>query len=123
MTTRFRFTLAALLALAFSSAACATSPVPASVPSTELAARSTDVVDRAVQALVALEGASRITKLWVFPTGQANTVFVHYRTTNDADAHEPGPTVEHLVMLELDGTRIAKLHDLTLTTPSVVAAR
>jgi hypothetical protein len=119
---RMSLTLLAPLALAFASTVCSAAPPSANVPSTELAARSRDVIDRAVRALVTLEGESRITKLWVFPTGDANTVFVHYRTTSDADAHEPGPTIEHLVMLELDGERIAKLQDLT-TTPTAVVAR
>jgi hypothetical protein len=58
----------------------------------------------------------------VFPTGDANAVFVHYRTIADVDAHEPGPTVEHLVLLEMNGERIAKMHDLTKAPESVVAA-
>jgi hypothetical protein len=43
-------------------------------------------------------------------------------TANSADAHEPGPTIERLVMLELDGERIARLHDLTAASVSLVAA-
>ena len=88
------------------------SSFPANVPATERAARSTDLIDRAIDALVAREGESRITRLWVFPTGDANVVFVHYRTTSDPDAHEPGPSTEHLVLLEMSGKRIARLQDL-----------
>jgi hypothetical protein len=111
MIRRFGLMLVAPLALTIASTAFSAPPVAASAPSTELAVRSKEVIDRAVRALVAREGGDRITKLWVFPTGQANTVFVHYRTT-----------VEHLVMLELEGERIAKLHDLTTAPESLVAA-
>jgi hypothetical protein len=125
MSKRISLLLAASVALAIASRAypaTPVAPVTPSVPATALAARSTDVIERATRAIVALEGESRIRKLWVFPTAEPNTVFVHYRTTTDVDAHEPGPTVEHLVMLELDGTRIAKLQDLTTTPSSIVAA-
>src|SRR5687768_5532478 len=108
--------------LSFTAAASPASEVTASIPSTELAARSSDLIDRAIRALLTMEGESRITRLWVFPTGDVNAVFVHYRTAVDADAHEPGPTIEHLVLLEMNGERIAKLHDLTRAPASVVAA-
>jgi hypothetical protein len=126
MSKRISLLLAASVALAIASRAYPATPVAPSVvpnvPATELAERSADVIDRAVRALVALEGESRISKLWVFPTAEPNTVFVHYRTTKDVDAHEPGPSAEHLVMLELDGTRIAKLQDLTTSPSTIVAA-
>lgn len=120
-----RFSVYRAVIVAASSAAAAVSwasGVETHAPSTAIAARSSDVMDRAVRALVALEGESHITRVWVFPTGDENTVFVHYRTTTDVDAHEPGPTIEHLVMLEMSGERIAKLHDLTRAPATVVAA-
>jgi hypothetical protein len=122
MSRRFLFLAAVTAVLTFHSIASPASELKASVPSTALGARSTDVIDRAIRALVAREGESRISKLWVFPTGDDNAVFVHYRTAADADAHEPGPTVEHLVLLEMSGERIAKLHDLTMAPSSVVSA-
>ena len=122
MSTRSLVLAAIAAALSFSAAASPASKLTASVPSTELAAHSSDVIERAIRALVQKEGESRITRLWVFPTGDANAVFVHYRTTDDADAHEPGPSTEHLVLLEMSGERIAKLHDLTQVRASVVAS-
>jgi hypothetical protein len=113
MSRRFMFLAIAVAVLSFNAATCPASDLKANVPATELAARSADVIDRAIRALVAREGESRISKLWVFPTGDDNAVFVHYRTTGDVDAHEPGATTEHLVLLEMSGERIAKLHDLT----------
>jgi hypothetical protein len=122
MSTRSLVFAAVTAMLSFTAAASPASEVTASIPSTELAARSSELIDRAIRALVTMEGESRITRLWVFPTGDPNTVFVHYRTTVDADAHEPGPSEEHLVMLEMSGERIARLHDLTRAPASVVAA-
>ena len=116
------FRAAIITLLAAASAVSLASTVETHVPSTALAARSSEIIDRAVRALVALEGERHITRVWVFPTADANTVFVHYRTTTtDIDAHEPGPTIEHLVMLEMNGERIAKLHDLT-DAPEVLLA-
>jgi hypothetical protein len=122
MSRRFLFLAAVTAVLSVTAATCPASDLKANVPATELAARSADVIDRAIRALVAREGASRISKLWVFPTGDDNAVFVHYRTTADVDAHEPGPTTEHLVMLEMSGERIAKVHDLTTAPSSLVTA-
>ena|SRR6185369_16432201 len=116
------FRAALVAALSAASAVSWAASLEMHVPSTAFAAGSSDVIDRAVRALVALEGESHISRVWVFPTGEANTVFVHYRTTTDVDAHEPGPTIEHLVMLEMSGEHIAKLHDLTLAPAAVVAA-
>ena len=103
MSRRLLIPAAVTAALSFNAAACPASGVTPSVPSTELAARSADLIDRAVRAIVAREGGSHVARLWVFPTGDANAVFVHYRTIADVDAHEPGPTVEHLVLLEMSG--------------------
>jgi hypothetical protein len=122
MSTRSLVFAAVTAVLSFTAAASPASEVTASVPSTELAARSSDLIDRAIRALVKMEGESRITRLWVFPTGDPNAVFVHYRTNADADAHEPGPGTEHLVLLEMSGERIANLHDLTRAPASVVAS-
>lgn len=122
MSTRSLVLAAMTAALSLTAVASPASDVTASVPSTELAARSSDLIDRAIRALVKIEGESRITRLWVFPTGDPNAVFVHYRTTADADAHEPGPSTEHLVLLEMSGEQVAKLHDLTRAPASVVAS-
>jgi hypothetical protein len=123
MNTRILLLAAATAVMSITASACpASDTATARVPATELAARSSDLIERATRALVAREGESRITNLWVFPTGDANAVFVHYRTTNDADVHEPGPTIEHLALIEMSGERIAKLHDLTTAPASVVAA-
>jgi hypothetical protein len=122
MNRRFWILSAATAVLSLAGATCPASDLSASVPATELATRSSDLIDRATRALVAQEGESRISRLWVFPTGDANVVFVHYRTTADVDAHEPGPTTERLVLLEMSGERIAKLHDLTKAPASIVTA-
>ena len=120
--TRFsKFWPTIIATSAAASAACMASEVETHVPATALASQSQDVIDRAVRAITVLEGESHLTRVWVFPTGDINAVFVHYRTTSDVGAHEPGLTIEHFVMLEMSGERIAKLHDLTLAPVPVAA--
>src|SRR5690348_16428076 len=107
-----RFVLALVTAAASALAAGsghASAPV-AQVPATELAGRSSELIDRVVRALVAHEGESHITRLWVFPTGEANMAIVHYRWTTDVYAHEPGPTVERLALITMEGERLAKFY-------------
>jgi len=68
-------------------------------------------------AVPALGTGDRIQTLWIFPTGEANTVFVHYSTS------APGAkdAAEHLAFVEMRGARIAKLHDFTSAPSAMVA--
>lgn len=59
----------------------------------------------------------RIQTLWIFPTGEANTVFVHYSTSAVGEKE----TSEHLAFVEMRGARIAKLHDFTSAPPAMLA--
>jgi len=56
-----------------------------------------------------------IADVWVFPTADANTVFVRY-TVN---------TSEHLLLVEMKGDQIATLRDFTteVTSPVTLEAR
>jgi hypothetical protein len=122
MSRRFILTIGlAAASFAMADAGYCSTPVPRA-PDTEIATRSADLIDRAARALIAKEGESHVTRLWVFPTADANTVFVHYRWTADSFAHEPGATTERLVLMTLDGERIADMHDLTRASESLVAA-
>jgi hypothetical protein len=55
-----------------------------------------------------------VSNLWVFPTGEANTVFVRYTVE----------TSEHLLLVEMKGAQIANLRDFTteVTTPAMLEA-
>jgi hypothetical protein len=65
-----------------------------------------------------LDTGERIQTLWIFPTGDANTVFVHYSTSVPGEKKD---SAEHLAFVEMRGTRIAKLHDFTSAPPAMVA--
>jgi hypothetical protein len=68
----------------------------------------------------ALDTGERIQTLWIFPTGEANTVFVHYSTS--APGESAARSTEHLAFVEMRGSRIARLHDFTSVPPAMVAS-
>jgi hypothetical protein len=107
---------ATLLALAVQSALAA--DVQVKVPSTPEAARAADLIARAQHALIASLGADEhIRTLWIFPTGEANTVFVHYSSSAAGEKE----TSEHLAFIEMRGKGIARLQDLTSAPATMVA--
>jgi len=50
--------------------------------------------------------AEHISNLWVFPTNEANTVFVQYSTTSDSVSTQGTSPAEHLSLLEMRGDRL-----------------
>jgi hypothetical protein len=65
-----------------------------------------------------LDSNANLTDFWIFPTAQANTVFIQYRASQSA---EPSSSVRgHLVVVEMRGDRISKLRDLTAVAPAGV---
>jgi len=66
---------------------------------------------RSVVAEPARTGA-HISNLWIFPTSDSNTVFIHY--TIDSGVRSPAefPDSEHLALLEMRGDRIFKMRML-----------
>jgi hypothetical protein len=107
--------LAAAVALALTAQAACASDVQVKVPSTPQAARAADLIARAQRALIGTD--EHIQTLWIYPTGEANTVFVHYSTL----AVGENQASEHLAFVEMRGARIAKLQDLTSAPPAMVA--
>jgi hypothetical protein len=59
--------------------------------------------------------ASTLVDLWIFPTADANTVFIQYRSY--ADQASAGQLSDHLAVVEMRGDRISKLRHLTGTAP------
>ncbi len=79
-----------------------TGEVRVRVPNTAAAANARELLERAGRALIArLEGA-RVAEVWVYPTGDANVVFVSYTA---------GET-PHLAIIEMRGERIASLEHI-----------
>jgi hypothetical protein len=54
---------------------------------------------------------AHISNLWIFPTPDSNTVFVHYTTSSDVRSAADHPDSEHLALVEMRGDRIAKIRN------------
>jgi hypothetical protein len=87
---------------------------PVNTPAITQTAANADLIARSNHA-VRQYVHGPIADVWVFPTAEANTVFVRY-TVN---------TSEHLLLVEMKGDQIATLRDFTteVTTPVTLEAR
>jgi len=65
-----------------------------------------------------LDSNENLTDFWIFPTADANTVFVQYRASGGAEFSNSARS--HLVVIEMRGDRISKLRDLTAVAPAGV---
>jgi hypothetical protein len=54
---------------------------------------------------------AHISNLWIFPTPDPNTVFVHYTIGSDVRSPAELPESEHLALLEMRGNRIRKIRN------------
>src|SRR6267142_2457105 len=52
---------------------------------------------------------AHISNLWIFPTSDSNTVFIHYTTGSGVRSPAELPDSEHLALLEMRGDRIFKM--------------
>jgi hypothetical protein len=82
-------------------------------PATVESVANADLIQRASKA-VRDSLPAPLSDLWVFPTGEMNTVFVRYTVA----------TTEHLLLVEMQGTQITTLRDFTTpaTTPAPLEA-
>jgi hypothetical protein len=104
--------LAALLLTVTAYGAFAADPVH--TPAITQSAANADLIERSNRA-VRQYVHGPVADVWVFPTADANTVFVRY-TVN---------TSEHLLLVEMKGDQIATLRDFTteVTSPVTLEAR
>jgi hypothetical protein len=58
------------------------------------------------------ESGAHVSNLWIFPTSDSNTVFVHYTTRSDVRSPAQRPDSEHLALLEMRGDRIFEMRNL-----------
>jgi hypothetical protein len=66
-----------------------------------------------------LDSNASLTDFWIFPTAEANTVFIQYRASHGSGFSSFA--VDHLLVVEMRGERISKLRDLTAVAPDRVA--
>jgi hypothetical protein len=82
---------------------------PSRVPATSQSKANAAVIAKADQAL--RNSVAGLSNVWIFATGDANSVFVSYTTDT-----------EHLALVEMQGDRIASLRDLNSTANEILAA-
>jgi hypothetical protein len=82
---------------------------PSHVPATSQSKANAAVIAKADQAL--RNSVAGLSNVWIFATGDANSVFVSYTTDT-----------EHLALVEMQGDRIASLRDLNSTANEILAA-
>ncbi|HWM69182.1 MAG TPA: hypothetical protein VNO35_21520 [Steroidobacteraceae bacterium] len=82
---------------------------PSHVPATSQSKANAAVIAKADQAL--RNSVAGLSNVWIFATGDANSVFVSYTTDT-----------EHLALVEMQGDRIASLRDLNSTANEVLTA-
>ena len=75
------------------------------------------MVARAEHAFNAYLGTQRISNLWIYPTNEANTVFVHYEADLQVAALDVAHKQSHLVMLEMRGDQIARVISFSPSAP------
>jgi hypothetical protein len=108
---RTRVTIAATVITSFlASLPVSGSELSFNVPSTDRARESAEQLREAAHALYGLPDAGQIKDLWLFPTGDSNTLFAQYTLSAQESAAIP---TEHLALVTLDGNRIVALTDLT----------
>jgi len=101
--------LAASAALLLSGSLTTRADEPSHIPATVQSKANAAVIANADHAL--RDSVSGLSNVWIFATGDANSVFVSY--TTDA---------QHLALVEMKGQRIASLRDLNSNTQQVLAA-
>jgi hypothetical protein len=82
---------------------------PSHVPATAQSKANAVVISKADHAL--RDSVAGLSNVWIFATGDANSVFVSYTTDT-----------EHLALVEMKGDRIANLRDLNSSTGQVLTA-
>jgi hypothetical protein len=108
MTRPLSAALAATVLLTLGAGSAAAAEPVVNTPAIAQSAANADLIQRASKAVRDYLPAP-ISNLWVFPTGERNTVFVRYTVE----------TTEHLLLVEMKDAQITTLRDFT--TPAATA--
>jgi hypothetical protein len=108
MTRSISAALAAAVLLTLGAGSASAAQPVVHTPAIAQSAANADLIQRASNAVREYLPAP-ISNLWVFPTGESNTVFVRYTVE----------TTEHLLLVEMSGARITTLRDFT--TPATTS--
>ena len=118
MKTSRKAVAAAALPLLLTSLTVSAGELPFNAPQTARAQESVQLLHQAAQALgdqPALAKDQHISNLWLFPTGDANTVFAQY------ELDQGGATTQHLTVLKVADRRIVEQTDLTEASASLAS--
>jgi hypothetical protein len=108
MTRPLSAALAATLLLTLGARSASAAELVVNTPAIAQSVANADLIQRASKAVREYLPAP-ISNLWVFPTGELNTVFVRYTVE----------TTEHLLLVEMKGAQITTLRDFT--TPATTS--
>jgi hypothetical protein len=106
---RLSKTLLATTALLLGASITAQADEASHIPATAQSQANAAVIARADHAL--RDSVTGLSNVWIFATGDADAVFVSYKTDTD-----------HLALVEMKGERIASLRDLNSSTQQVRTA-
>jgi hypothetical protein len=106
---RLSKTLVATTAVLLGAAITAQAGEPSHIPATTQSQANAAAIAKADHAL--RDSVKGVSNVWLYATGDANTVFVNYTTDTN-----------HLALVELKGGRIASLRDLNTSTEQVLTA-
>jgi hypothetical protein len=93
---------------------------PTHVPATAQSKVNAAVIAKAGHAL--RNYLPTISNVWIFATGDANSVFVSYTTGTPNESHAVAKSSEHLALLGMQGDHIATLRDLNSSASVVLTA-
>jgi hypothetical protein len=85
-------------------------------PKTDRAQQARPLLSRAAHAVhdkMSSTAGSRISNLWIFPTGDEHTVFAQYIVTPKQASSKLAASEVHLELLKMQGDRVVEAHDLT----------
>jgi hypothetical protein len=111
MKTQLTATVAAAISLLLNSGPLMAAEPQFQVPATAQARESAELLKQAAHAFA--PRGTQISNLWLYPTGDRETVFAHYTlSSNDAGA---APTV-HLALLTVSGDDVVRVRELSDTS-------
>jgi hypothetical protein len=116
-TMRLSNTLVASAALLLTNSITTLADEPTHIPATAQSKVNAVVIAKADHAL--RDSLPTMSNVWIFATGDANSVFVSY-TTNES--HASAKSSEHLALVEMQGDHIATLRDLNSSANVVLTA-
>jgi len=115
MRTRIALLASASLPLILAAAGAFAGEPQFRAPATDRARQAQPVlrgVARAIKAGTPETREERISNLWLFPTGDENTVFAQYVVTKGAAPSKVANSEDHFELLKLEGDRIVERRDL-----------